>query len=196
MISRERIGIFGGTFDPVHTTHLAIARQVQHEANLDRVLFVVAAEPPHKRDEIEVPAALRLAMVEAALQDESGMEPCGLELNREGPSYTADTLAQLHELHPEAELFLIMGLDSLLDLPNWYQPQRILDLANILAVARPGYMDAVPEILAGQTQLITFDESTVSSTKLREQLRAGCPEENSIHPAVLALIQESGLYGY
>ncbi|MFP6581394.1 MAG: nicotinate-nucleotide adenylyltransferase [Candidatus Hydrogenedentota bacterium] len=195
MNPHERIGIFGGTFDPIHIAHVAIARCVQQEANLDRVLFTVAAEPPHKRGDFEATAVQRFAMVEAALRDEADLEPCDLELHREGPSYSADTLAILREKHPNAELFLIMGLDSLLDLPNWYQPERIIEYANILAVARPGYMDVIPDTLADHTRVIAFDESPVSSTSVRNRLQNGAIVDDLICPAVSQVIQEAGLYG-
>lgn len=195
MNPHERIGIFGGTFDPIHIAHVAIARTVQQEAHLDRVLFMVAGVPPHKRGDFEATAEQRFAMVEAALRDEAGLEPCDLELHREGPSYTADTLAILRERYPDAELFLIMGLDSLLDLPDWYQPERIIEYAKLLAVARPGYMDVISDTLADHTQVIAFDESPVSSTSVRSRLQDGRSVDDLICPAVLEVIQGAGLYG-
>ena len=195
MSTPERIGIFGGTFDPVHTTHITIARHVQREANLDRVLFMVAAEPPHKQGAFEASAEQRYAMVEAALSSSVELEACDLELKREGLSYTADTLDALQEQHPLAELFLIMGLDTMIDMPNWHQPDRILERAHILAVARPGIELATPESLTEHSTIIPFTGSTLSSTEVRNRLVSGDQVDQLIPPEVLRLIREYGLYG-
>lgn len=195
MSKPERIGIFGGTFDPIHRTHITIARHVQREARLDRVLFVVAAEPPHKQGAFEATATQRYAMVEAALANTDGLEPCDLELKRDGLSYTADTLATIHEQYPDAQLFLIMGLDTMVDLPGWHQPQRILEFAHILAVARPGTELTIPESLEGHATLIPFTGSTLSSTEIRNRIESGDRVDELIDPAVRTIIREHGLYG-
>ena len=195
MSSPERIGIFGGTFDPIHKTHITIARHVQREARLDRVLFMVAAEPPHKQGAFEASAEQRYAMVEAALANAPGLEPSDLELQRRGLSYTSDTLATLHDQFPQAELFLIMGLDTMVDLPTWHEPQRILDRAHILAVARPGTDLKIPESLEGHATLIPFTGSTLSSTEIRNRLVSGDRIDELVDPAVLERIRAYGLYG-
>lgn len=192
----ERIGIFGGTFDPIHNTHCDIARAALKEAALDRVIFVVSGRPPHKGEEgpLASPEA-RFAMVQAAIADEEGMEVSRIELDREGPSYTVDTLREFHWLFPEAEFFLIFGMDSLLDLPNWKDPRGILSLAKLLVVARPNMKsDVVPE-LEGHYELLPFQETDLSSTEARERIMSGAePFDDIVPSAVAKLILEKGIY--
>ncbi len=195
MAKEEHIGILGGTFDPPHNTHLEIARAALRLAPLDRVLFVVAAEPPHKRGEVYATANDRLDMVHAALRDEAAMEASGVELERAGPSYTADTLDILHQRHPQARLHFILGFDALADFPGWREPGRILARARILAVRRPGAQGDIPPMLANHADTIPFDESELSSTDIRARLATGEPVTGLLPPAVELLIRERGLYG-
>src|SRR5262245_16024054 len=132
-----RLGIFGGSFDPVHTGHLILAEQCREQARLDRVLFVPAARPPHKTREL-TPFHHRAEMRTLAIAGNPAFVVDELEKDRPGPSFTADTLEQLHQREPEAELWLILGADSLFDVPRWYRPERILELAGLLVVGRPG----------------------------------------------------------
>jgi nicotinate-nucleotide adenylyltransferase len=194
----RRLGVFGGTFDPVHNAHLAMARAARDFAQLDEVLFVVSARPPHKREEQKTPAEVRLAMVEAALAAESGMRPCRLELDRDGPSYTADTLEALARQQPDAALYLIVGMDSLVDLPEWRRPDAILRHAHLLAIPRPGNWE-VPPALAGHYDIVPFGETTVSSTEVRERIAAtGDADEAALDDlvprTVLRIIRRKGLY--
>ena len=189
----RRIGVFGGTFDPIHNTHLAIARAARDQANLDLVLFVVSANPPHKRGANLESAEDRLALVEAALISEPDMAPSRIEIDRDGPSYTADTLDALHDQFPDAALFLIIGMDSLIDLPKWRAPERILSRAYLLVVPRPGE-DAAPESLRGKYTLLTFPENDLSSTDVRSRLESGDPCTDALPHAVSDLIKLRGLY--
>ena len=193
MSEAHRIGIFGGTFDPIHNTHLDIAYAALEEAALEKVLFLVAASPPHKKGMVATPEQ-RYAMVEAAVADEPAFEPCDVELNRTGPSYTADTLRELNARYPNAKLFLIMGLDSLIDFPNWREPDAIMELADILAVTRPGNGTPVPDSLSGHYQLLPFTESSVSSTAIRSRVDSNQSLENLVPPAIEEIIREEGIY--
>lgn len=193
MSTPQRIGVLGGTFDPIHKAHIALASAAMQQANLDRVLFVVAACPPHKRGYVRLDAEQRYELVQAALAGEPGLEPSRIELDREGPSYTADTLAQLQEQHPGSELFLILGMDAVHDLPRWHQPEMILHRAHILAAVRPGFSGPLPEMMAGRTELLTFEPWPVSSRVIRAQLESG--EMPAVLPAaVWQRIQEKGWY--
>ncbi len=192
--STERIGVYGGTFDPIHNTHLEIARAALRHANLDRVLFVVAARPPHKRGEIFADAEDRLELVRAAIADAPGMEVSRLELDRTGYSFTVDTLGLLHHQHPGAALFLILGYDSLVELPGWRDPKGILDRAHILAAPRPGVAPAVPPMLDGHYDLLPFQEQDVSSTDIRARIAAGEDVSAWLPPSVECLIRQKGLY--
>ena len=146
-----RAGVLGGTFDPVHRGHLALATAAREELALDEVLFVPAGQPWRKAGRIVAPAQHRLAMLRLALDEEPAFRVETLELERPGPSYTADTLEAVAEARPGDELFFIVGEDALADLPNWVRPERILELAT-LAVARRD--DVPPAALAeGQARL-------------------------------------------
>ena len=189
-----RIGIFGGTFDPIHRTHVAIGRAALEHKSLDRVLFVVSADPPHKGGDEITPADIRFAMVAAALRDEPGLEPSDLELHREGPSYTADTLETLRGMYPDAEFYLIIGQDALMDLPRWRAPDVILREARLLVLPRPSLVTAHPPALDGRYELLPFEESTLSSTDIRQRLLDGELVDDCLPPAVLRIVEEEGLY--
>ena len=145
-----RIGVFGGTFDPIHAGHLAIARAAREQARLDKVLFVIAAAPPHKPGDSITPAETRVAMTAAAIAGVPGFELSRIELDRPGPSYTADTLNLLHEEMPEAQLFFIVGYDSALDLPKWRRPEEIVGAATLLIAPRPENTRPLPAFLEGR----------------------------------------------
>ena len=189
-----RIGIFGGTFDPIHTTHVAIGRAALEHKALDEVLFVVAATPPHKGSEDITDANLRYAMVEAALVDEPGLRPCDLELHREGPSYTADTVKTLRAQYPDAEFLLIIGEDSLVDLPNWYKTEDILDEVRLLVLPRPGTQQPIADALEGHYEMLPFEESKLSSTDVRNRLIAGGGVADVLPAGVQRIVTEKGLY--
>jgi len=134
-------------------------------------------------------------MVQAAIAHEPGMEVSRIELDREGTSYTADTLKALHAKYPAASLFLIVGWDSLVDLPNWKDPHQILALARLLAVARPGMHTEAPPELADRYAQLPFEENALSSTAVREQIVSGKPFDHLVPPAVADLIRGKGIYG-
>lgn len=152
----RRIGVLGGTFDPVHLGHLASAREIAAELALERVLLVLSARPPHKHGVAAAPADLRWQMLTLAVGDvEDGraelpesrgcgagdaarLEPCDVELRRGGPSWTVDTLRELARAHPSAELFLILGIDAYEEIDTWSRPGELLELANIVVTTRPG----------------------------------------------------------
>jgi len=191
----ERIGILGGTFDPIHNTHIELARAALEQAGLDRVLFVVSATPPHKRHEVVASADDRYALVNSALAKEERMQACDIELHRNGPSYTADTLRELTQRHPGAEFFLILGLDALRDLPGWREPEAILERAHILAAWRPDADGRAPEQLQGHYTQLDFPPCDISSTDVRQRLMRGEAVQDTVPQAVLESIRERGLYG-
>lgn len=194
MAETERIGVYGGTFDPIHNTHLAVARAALREARLDRVIFVVAATPPHKGGDVHADAESRYDMVLAAIADEPRMEASRLELDRDGFSYTVDTLEALHAAHPGAAFFLITGYDMFLDIPKWRQSKKLLSLARILTVRRPGFARPIPPALEGCYDLLPFETSDISSTSIRKQVAAGQDIAALAPPGVAAIIREKGLY--
>ena len=194
MSKQERIGIYGGTFDPIHKTHLDIARAALLHAQLDRILFVVAASPPHKQQGINTPAELRLEMVQAAIVDEPRFQTSRVELDREGPSYMADTVRLLHEQKPGAAFFLIIGEDMLVDFPSWREPDTVLRYVRLLAVHRPGITQSIPSQLEGKYELLPFSESTCSSTTIRRGIENDQDMRALLPDGVAQIIAERGLY--
>lgn len=198
-----KLGILGGSFNPIHLGHLAMAGAAMAAHGLDRVIFIPAGSPPHKRLDL-APAADRLEMVRLAIRGREGFEASGIEVERPGRSYTVDTLEKIAGLHPDAELFFILGEDSLLELPGWREPERILRLARVAVVNRPGSerVDPArlfPRVAPGILERIGADRvdmppSPIDSTRIREDIRAGRSVADRVPPAVAAYIRERSLY--
>lgn len=173
-----RIGVLGGSFDPPHDGHVALAREAARQLDLDRVLLVVAGSPPHKPNGPTMPGARRLALVEAACSDDPLLQASDLELHRDGPTFTAETLEQVSADYPGAELWFILGADQLAGFAGWSRPERILELARLGVAMRPG-SDAraagqvARGIAEGRLDLIEMPEVPVSSTAVRERLARG-----------------------
>jgi len=178
----QRLGLFGGTFDPIHFGHLAIAEAAREELCLDRVWFVPARLQPHKRSRRVTDAEHRWEMVRLALAGNPCFEPSRLELNREGPSYTADTVAEVRrQAGPGQEIFFICGADTLLELDSWYRPADLMAWATIAVARRPGCEDTAVTRAAAQLEarfggrVVLFEAPLldVSSSLIRERLAAG-----------------------
>lgn len=186
--------MFGGTFDPPHLGHLVTAVNVRYELHLDRVLFVVANEPWQKVGSRRItPAEDRLAMVDAATAEGEGLEASRLEIDRGGPSYTADTLVELHRLHPGCELFLILGRDAAEGLDSWERVSEVRELATLVVVDRPG-AGARPlpdEFTWCRVEVPRLD---VSSTDLRARVVDGRPLDFLLPESVISCIHERDLY--
>ena len=185
--------MFGGTFDPVHVGHLAAAVNVHHSLALDRLLLVVANVPWQKAGRRPVsPAEDRLAMVATAVDGIPGLEASRLELDRGGPSYTADTLADLEGAHPGAELFLVVGADVVRDLDTWERVSEVRDRCTLVVVKRPGSRPRLPEgWRAEQVEVPSLD---ISSTDLRARVADGRPLDFLVPAPVVALIRSRRLY--
>lgn len=197
----QRLGIFGGTFDPVHIGHLIVAEQCREAARLDRVLFMPAARPPHKLDEEITPFAQRVEMLSLAIAGQPAFAIDQREKDRAGPSFTVDTLTQIHEQHPNTELFLIIGADTLHDFPGWYRPERILQLATLLVVDRPND-EGVARPVRNASDSGPLPPATrvdmpligVASTDIRNRMRSGRSIRFLTPRPVEIYIQEKGLY--
>lgn len=188
----QRLGVFGGTFDPPHRGHLAVAEAARTTLGLDRVVLVVANDPWKKSPERQVtPAVDRLALVRALAEPCSGLEVSDMEIRRGGPSYTVTTLRELAAAHPGVELYLIIGRDLVDDFPSWHESAQIERLATIVVVDRPGY---VTDPRRGW-RLLQVPLVDVSSTVLRERLRAGDDVSHEVTQAVADEIRRRGLYG-
>lgn len=189
----ERIGLFGGTFDPIHVGHLVTAVNVRHDLGLDRVLLVVANDPWQKAGLPVSPARHRLAMVEAAVADVEGIEASALEIERGGASYTADTLAELARRCPGAELFVVLGNDAAAALGTWERVEEVRDRATLVVVTRPGTEAVAPP--AGWVHLLVeVPRLEVSSSDLRARVADGRPLDWLVTERVVHLIRALGLY--
>ena len=180
------IGVFGGTFDPVHVGHLAIANAALDELGLDRVYFVPAQRSPLKQDGPVASAEDRLAMLTAATEDDPRFRVSTVELDREGPSFTVNTL---ESLRGEGELFLILGSDAYADFDRWREPARIRDLATIVLAARPG----APNAPAG-VRMLDSPLMDISSRELRARAARGRSLRYLVPKAALRYIEEHRLY--
>ncbi len=190
----ERLGILGGTFDPVHCGHLLLARYVLEALALDRVLFVPAAEPPHK-GEVPTPSEHRWRMVCAAVEGHDRLEASDLELRRPGVSYTVDTLRRLRDERPHDERFLIIGADNVPELDGWHDPEGILELATVVAGTRVE-AEALPAgAFSDRVERVDTPVFDISSTKIRRRVRAGLPVRCLVPEAVERYIADHGLYG-
>jgi nicotinate-nucleotide adenylyltransferase len=199
-----RIGVFGGTFDPVHFGHLILAEQCREQGRLDRVLFVPAARPPHKHEKDLTPFAQRVEMLALAISGQPAFAIDELEKDQPGPSYTALTLGQIQQREPGAELFLLMGGDTLHDLAQWYRPTDIVALATLLATARPGMKLAsaqelrdqlgLPDQVPLRLEIVQAPLIGIASSDLRQQVRAGRSIRYQVPRAVEAYIEDKQLY--
>jgi nicotinate-nucleotide adenylyltransferase len=199
-----RIGVFGGTFDPPHLAHLIVAEQCREQARLDQVWFIPAARPPHKPEHMLTPFAQRLEMLALASAGQPAFRVDALEKDRPGPSYTADTLAELYRLHPASEFFLLIGSDTLHDLPHWHAPQQVAELATLLVVARPGWQLLAPGEVAQKMglppgvplrhQVVEVPLLAISSRDLRRRAAAGLSLRYFVPRAVEAYILDKRLY--
>jgi nicotinate-nucleotide adenylyltransferase len=188
-----RIGVFGGTFDPIHNGHLVTAVNVHHELGLDRTLLVPAGEPWQKSGRRIAPGADRLAMVQAAIAGIDGLEACDIEVRRSGPSYTADTLAELRAGDPDAELFVVVGSDVAALLETWERAEEVQEVATLVMVVRPGSEAETPP--AGWRHVtVEIPQLEIGSSEVRERLCDGRPIQFLVPREVWELIEARGLY--
>lgn len=195
-----RVGILGGTFDPPHSGHLALARGVARALELDRVLFMPTGNPNFKQGQRVTPAAQRTDMVRLAIAGEPGFELDDREVRREGVTYTVDTLLEMRDEMPDAELYFIIGADSAATLVHWRRADELAPLATFVAVQRPGYdfggirdaLDACPHPY--RMVYLELDTPDVSSTAVREHVQRGEDIGLLVPDAVAEYIAEQGLY--
>ena len=189
-----RIGIFGGTFDPVHVGHVAAAATTRHVLQLDRVLMVVANEPWQKHGTRPItPAEDRFAMVAASVDTAEGVEASRLELDRGGVSYTLDTLIELRNADPSVELFVIVGADVAAELHTWHRAPDVADMATVVVVSRPGAPQVILEHpWRGET--VEIPRLDISSSELRARAAAGLPLDGLVPEGAMHWMRRCGLY--
>jgi nicotinate-nucleotide adenylyltransferase len=197
----QRLGILGGTFDPIHHGHLVAAEEALYQLGLDRVLFVPAGAPPHKPSRPISPAAHRARMVELAIAGKSYFALSRVDLDRPGPCYSVDMLALLRlEWGPGPALFFIVGADSLSEMATWYQPRRLMALCELAVVERPGSEIDLAQVegqlpgVSDRLHRVRMPRLEISSSDLRARRRAGRSISYLVPPAVEGYIVEHGLY--
>ncbi|HET7229103.1 MAG TPA: nicotinate-nucleotide adenylyltransferase [Longimicrobium sp.] len=188
----EKLGVFGGTFDPPHLGHLVAASDAAQALGLTRVLWVPAAVHPLKRSTVQATPQARLEMARAAVEGDPLFAVDPLELERSGPSYTVDTLRELQARHPGAELYFLTGADNLRDLPRWKDPDEVARLARLVVVSRGG--EGVPDGLPYPAVAVPVTRVDVSSTEVRRRVKAGETIRYLVPRAVREVIERRGLY--
>ncbi len=193
----QELGIFGGTFNPIHYGHLLIAELAREQFQLERVLFMTGANLPHRVD-VQVPAEARYEMVKAAISDNPGFEASRLELEREGPSYTVDTLRQLKSIYGNStRLNLIIGGDNVAHLSTWHEAKDLLSLCRILIAVRPPMQKKEIDLAKypdAAFEFIDLPPIGIASTLIRKRLSEGKSIKYMIPQAVHLLLQERGYY--
>lgn len=211
-----RLGLLGGTFDPIHLGHLELAKTALHVARLDAVYFVTSVNPPHKSEKTQANFLDRHAMVALALKGDSRLIPSSVEFDREGKSYSIDTVLQLKQLSGgNAEIFFLIGLDAFIELPTWKEYYRFSELCSFIVFGRPGFpetlMQDLPEVLrpkpignGEETAVLTEGDrgffflkdfsNPLSSTEIRSAIRAGVSIHETVPPEVEEYILKTKLY--
>lgn len=200
----RKIGIMGGTFDPIHYGHLVTAEAAFHEFGLDRIFFIPSGDPPHKTNHHVTDAKTRLLMTHLATASNPHFFTLDMEVERPGYSYTVDTLTALHQRYPEIEWYFITGADAFSEILTWKEPEKILHLCQCVAATRPGYsrrkvLDQIRVLLDNDTSSIHFLEVpalTISSSDIRERVRAGKPITYLLPAEVEHYIRKHQLYQF
>jgi len=201
-IVAKRIGIMGGTFDPLHYGHLVAAEMARNEFKLDKVIFIPTGSPPHKVGRKMTNQELRFQMVQLAIEDNSSFLVSRMEIERIGYSYTVDTLRDLHKLHPKDELYFITGSDAFREIFTWKDAEHILELCHFIGASRPGFdaEDFLLELKAEHPEyfermhLLEVPALAISSTDIRSRVKKGQSIRYLLPESVRLYIEKEGLY--
>ena len=194
MTDKRRIGVMGGTFDPIHHGHLVAASEVQAQFELDEVIFVPAGQPWQKSELNVSPAEDRYLMTVIATASNPRFSVSRVDVDRHGPTYTADTLSDLADRFPDADLFFITGADALSQIMSWKRVDELFDRAHFIGVTRPGFRLDGHHLPAGSVSLIEVPAMAISSTACRERVCKGLPVWYLVPDGVVQYISKRGLY--
>jgi nicotinate-nucleotide adenylyltransferase len=195
MAQARKIGILGGTFDPIHMGHLVLAEQVREKLKLDQVIFIPCFSPPHKRGRKLSPAKDRLYMIQLALDGNPFFSFSDIELKRKGFSYTVDTLRQLKDLYPNSKIYFLTGSDALNEIHTWKDPEKIYKLAKMIIASRPGFDEFDPEDhFAKKGIIVNITGIDISSTQIRERVKKGQSIKYLVPSKVEKYIKRKKLY--
>jgi len=196
-----RVGILGGTFDPIHYGHLMAAEEARVALQLARVLFVPAGHPPHKLGQPVSPVQDRIDMVERAIADNPAFALSRVDADRPGPSYSVEMVRRLRDRYgADTDLYFIIGMDSLIDLPRWHRPAELIDLCRLVVLPRPGYTPDLERLiqqlpgLAGRVIFLDVPPVGIASSDIQRRVREGRSIRYQVPEAVAAYIRERGLY--
>jgi nicotinate-nucleotide adenylyltransferase len=197
-----KIGVFGGTFDPIHIGHLIVAEEARYQLDLKKVIFLPAGRPWFKGDRLITDGKMRLEMIKHAIKNNSLFDVSELELNREGATYSVESIPKLKkELGGDVELYFLIGVDALADIHKWKQPTKLMEMCYIAGLTRPGYVDfdwsAIEKVLARASERIRIIEVSridVSSTDIRIMVQNALSVRYLVPDAVASYIKEHGLY--
>ncbi len=195
-----RIGVFGGTFDPIHLGHLIVAEDARAALELDMVLFIPAGQPWFKSYRQITDAHHRLAMVRLAVEGNPYFDATDIEIRRTGPSYTVDTLAELRGQHPDAEFIVILGVDALREIDRWHRPRKLFELASVVGMARPGasldpsVLNAAIPGASSRMRLLDSAQIDISGTDIRQRASEGRSIRYRVPATVEQYIHDNLLY--
>jgi nicotinate-nucleotide adenylyltransferase len=195
-----RLGIFGGTFDPIHHGHLIVADELRFRLGLDRVLFLPAGRPPHKTDQDITANVHRVNMLQTAIAGDPYFDISFVDIERDGLSYTADSMREHKKRYPEAEITFLMGQDSFRDLPYWHRPGELAQLVKLAVALRPGIVvdtenivHRVPEI-EGRFEIVNVPLIQIAASEIRRRVRENEPIRYQVPPSIDTYIRQHGLY--
>lgn len=197
----KKVGIMGGSFNPIHQGHLVVANEVLNIYNFDKIIFIPAGKPPHKND-LETTPWDRYMMTQIAILSNNRFVVSDIEVKRTGKSYTLDTMLQLREMYPDTEFYFITGTDAVIDIPNWHEPEKLLNLCKFIAVSRPGVDTGVIESkikeikdnFNGHIELMQVPMLQISSTDIRERIKNGISAKYLLPESVEQYIMKKNLY--
>lgn len=189
-----KLGIFGGTFDPPHIGHLIVADNVREQLGLDKIIFIPSFVAPHKLNVKAADPKQRFEMVEISIKNNKDFLVYDIEIERKGRSYTIDTIKTLEILHPQAELYLIIGMDNLIDFPEWKSPHEIISRAELIVMNRPGYDKPVKNEFVKFATFVRVPNIDLSSSEIRKRIKMGKTIRYLVHPDVEKYIINKGLY--